>query len=81
MVAPAAPEPVNAPHPEPRPVWDSVDGRFKAQALDWVDCDEPTIEVLARHGRHWQPVSGEEAWQCLVALLLCWDRMQRGEAR
>src|SRR4051794_20264834 len=80
MVAPAVPEPVNAPHPEPVRIWTSPDGRYRIDALEFEGAEQPTIEILVRQGRHWRPISDPDFWPCGVAMALEIYALQRRSA-
>jgi hypothetical protein len=75
LPVPAVPERSRARHPDPRAVWTSACGRFRAFVLDWADdpCCK-TVQVHARRGATWQHLAGDELWPCIVALVLEKDK-------
>lgn len=79
MVAPAAPEPAQVPHSAPRTLWRDEAGKLQLVAHDWADGYAPTYSVRARHGRQWQPATGEEVWECFMALCAWIDEARGSE--
>jgi hypothetical protein len=77
MVAPPAPDPVSAAHPEPRVAW--ADGSLRALAYAWPDADtyRTTYLFQARHGQHWQTATGAEVARIALLLVALIDTQQQ----